>query len=252
MLKPVHALLFLTCFYFLSVNHSAFAQVLNNSAQGVEPDTSVVIVKESEGGASIGVKNPAPYPVLLYSSLVNVPEDTAPLLIIVPPIIRVEPGESQLVRFILDSKEPLRTQRFKRVIFEGLPPKNKTGDNQISIGTRQNLPVLIHPKGLALDREPWKHLQWSLQNDQLKVSNDSPYVVRLAQSVQLMPSAESVELPRTYILAGEHLTIPIKANAARPTAVRLFPATVYGYLTKHYDAPLIAQPKLQPKAQGKP
>ncbi|MNP58298.1 putative fimbrial chaperone protein [compost metagenome] len=66
--------------------------------------------------------------------------------------------------------------------------------------------------------------------------NDTPYVVRLGQEVQLLPSAGVAMLPKTYVLPGEHISIKAPVGAA--TQVRFQPATVYGFAVPHYEAPI--------------
>ncbi|MCY1222754.1 hypothetical protein D9M72_348580 [compost metagenome] len=111
---------------------------------------------------------------------------------------------------------------------------------RVTMNVRQNLPVLIHPKGLAQDDQPWKRLKWSVGTDKLRVVNDSPYVVRLAASVQLLPSTTTVELPRPYVLPGETVEVAVPAAAKGAATVRLVPATVYGFTVASYDATLAA------------
>lgn len=210
-------------------------------AAGMVPETSVVIVNEAEVEASIKVTNTDDRPALLHVNLENVPEDDQPLLLVTPPVSRVEAGKSQLVRFILRTDGgPLQTQRLKRVTFEGITQSDpaQKGVARIGVGVRQNLPVIIHPKGLAANREPWKGLQWSQSNGKLTVRNDTDYVVRLSQQVTLLPMQTGAQLPRTYLLAREHLSIDLPAAAAGAQSVRLYPATVYGYAVDAYESPL--------------
>ena len=96
--------------------------------------------------------------------------------------------------------------------------------------------MIIHPKGLAPNRTPWTDLTWTLRDGQLQVRNDTPYVVRLAQELLLLPGDGKAMLPRTYVLPGEALSVP--ANSSQATKVRLQPATVYGFAVKAYDAPI--------------
>jgi P pilus assembly chaperone PapD len=143
------------------------------------------------------------------------------------------------VRFILQTSEPLKTQRLKRVIFEGMPQDRqpvKAGHAQVGVTVRQNLPVILHPKGLAPNRTPWTGLVWSLKNDQISVHNPTPYVVRLAQELTLLPGNGPALLPRTYVLPGETLSVP--ANGVTAATVRLQPATVYGFAVPHFEAPI--------------
>jgi P pilus assembly chaperone PapD len=208
-------------------------------ADGMVPDTSVVIVNEADGEASVSVTNTDATLALLHVTLEDIPEDKQPLVFVTPPLARVEAGKSQLVRFILQTSEPLKTQRLKRVIFEGMPQDRqpvKAGHAQVGVTVRQNLPVILHPKGLAPNRTPWTGLVWSLKNDQISVHNPTPYVVRLAQELTLLPGNGPALLPRTYVLPGETLSVP--ANGVTAATVRLQPATVYGFAVPHFEAPI--------------
>ena len=208
-------------------------------ADGMVPDTSVVIVNEADGEASVTVTNTDDKLALLHVTLEDIPEDKASLLFVTPPLARVEPAKSQLIRFILQSAEPLTTQRLKRVIFEGMPQGRsaaQAGHARVGVTVRQNLPVILHPKGLAPNRTPWTGLEWRLSSDQLSVSNPTPYVVRLAQELKLLPGGGSALLPRTYVLPGESLTVTASGSGAN--RVQLQPATVYGFAVAPYEAPI--------------
>jgi P pilus assembly chaperone PapD len=208
-------------------------------ADGMVPDTSVVIVNEADGEASVSVTNTDTKLALLHVTLEDIPEDPAPLLFVTPPLTRVEPSKSQLIRFILQSPTPLTTQRLKRVIFEGMPQgraAGQAGHARVGVTVRQNLPVILHPKGLEPNRTPWTGLTWSLKNQQLSVHNPTPYVVRLAQELKLLPGNGSALLPRTYVLPGE--TLSVAASQAQASTVQLQPATVYGFAVDPYQAPI--------------
>jgi P pilus assembly chaperone PapD len=207
-------------------------------ADGMVPDTSVVIVNEADGEASVTVTNTDASLALLHITLEDIPEDTEQLVFVTPPLARVEASKSQLIRFILQSEKPLVTQRLKRVIFEGIPQGKagaEAGNARVGVTVRQNLPVILHPKGLKPNRTPWTDLQWSLNNGQLTVSNDTPYVVRLAQEVQLLPSGNAM-LPKAYVLPGEKLSVAVSTQTAKQ--VRIQPATVYGFAAPPFEAPL--------------
>lgn len=203
------------------------------------PDTSVVIVKEADGEASVSVTNTDPNLALLHVTIEDIPEDSEPLVFVTPPLSRVEASKTQLVRFILQSEKPLLTQRLKRVIFEGIPQGKsapQAGHARVGVTVRQNLPLLLHPKGLAPNRTPWTNLQWSIKDGQLTVSNDTPYVVRMAQELQLLPAAAGAMLPKTYVLPGESISVAVPKGEV--TQVRFQPATVYGFSVPHYEAPV--------------
>jgi len=208
-------------------------------ATGMVPETSVVLINEADGEATMNVRNSESTPQLLHTSVNHIEEDQEELVIVTPPVARVEGNDTQVVRFILRNKTPLKTERLARAIFEGIPPKNPvTGEARVTMTVRQDLPLVIHPKGLPLEREPWKKLRVSVNGDQLVIENPSPYVVRLAQSVVFQPGQEAAELPRPYVLPETSVTVSLKTKPAAPTAARLFPATLYGFAVENYDAPL--------------
>jgi len=203
------------------------------------PETSVVIVEQEDGEGAINVKNTDAFPVLLLTTLENIEDDGENLLTITPPTARVEPGNSQRVRFIITNKEPLKTERLKRVTFEGVPPQQK-GKNEVRVTMRQNLPVIIRPAGLEKDLSPWKRLAWKQIGGSITVSNPSPYVVRLGQGIQTLPDNTNWTLPNTYVLPGQTLTIKPddNTNPGEAQQVRISPATTWGYTVNTYDAPL--------------
>lgn len=205
-------------------------------ADGMRPDTTLVILYEEQGEATINVENTDAGPALLYSVVEDVPEDTEPLLIVTPPISRVEAGDVQLVRFISTLKAPLKTQRLKRVSFEGIPQARAADGATIGITLRQNLPLILHPKGLPRHNSPWELLKWARNGDRLSVHNDSAYVVRLASEVQLLPTEGVALLPRTYLLPGETLTATVEGRLEGVSAVEIQPATVYGFSTDIFRA----------------
>lgn len=208
-------------------------------ATGMVPETSVVIVEQADGEGALNIQNTDPTPVLLLTTLQDTPDDKEQLLTVTPPAARVEPGKSQRVRFILTTKEPLKTERLKRVVVEGVPPQKKDS-SEVRMTVRQNLPVIIRPAGLAKEMAPWKRLNWKMQGDQLTVSNDSPYVVRLNQAVQTLPNRNVYMLPNSYVLPGQKFTLTAQdgKKAGNAQQVRISPATTWGYSVDTYDAPL--------------
>ena len=205
-------------------------------ADGMLPETTVVVLYEEQGEATINIKNTDAAPALLHSVVENVPEDLEPLLIVTPPITRVEAGETQLVRFISTLQEPLKTQRLKRVTFEGIPQARTGGGATIGITLRQNLPLILHPRGLPVHHSPWELLKWRRAGERLTVHNDSAYVVRLAPEMQLLPQGVLATLPRTYVLPGEALTLKVEGSLEGVAGVEIHPATIYGFSADSHRA----------------
>ena len=217
----------------------------NAQATGMQPDTPLLVVLESDGSAQMGLLNTDNEPLLLHTTIVELPEDKGPALYALPPITRVEANGRQIVRFILEkSSEPMTVQHIKRVRFEGIPPalKDKPESALVRFTVAQELPVVISPKGLEQDPEPWKKITWKLAGNQIVVSNPSPFVARLSREVDLLPAGQRVTLlPRTYILPNESITLPLPADvdAATVRSLRLQPASPYGFSVGSYEEPLL-------------
>lgn len=227
-----------TCSLFAPLSLFAPSSLL---AAGMTPETTVVLVDVENGEGTFTLTNTDERPLLLFTELQPLADDPHELLIATPPLARVEPGERQLLRFIVQSDQPITTQRLQRVSFEGIAQDGGGGQSKIDIGIRHNLPVLIHPPGLAKIDAPWALLKWSAQGTTLSVRNDSPYVVRLDQQLNILPDGIDARLPQTYLLPGTAKAVPL-SRAVQPGAhVRLYPAGLYGYQGAVYDAPLTVQ-----------
>ncbi len=227
--------------FFKNVSLLFLVAISSVFADGMVPETTVIILDEGEGEATINVKNTDGMPSLLHSSIENIPEDTELLVFVTPPITRVEPGEKQLVRFIGQFSQPLKTQRLKRAIFEGIKPKKANDKASVGVTLRQNLPLIIHPRGLEKNPTPWTLLQWRVDGKSLQIRNDSPYVVRLSQLVLLVPQNQPLDIARTYVLPGEVLHTQVNVSLSGTTGVTFYPATVYGFTVESYHAPVVRQ-----------
>jgi P pilus assembly chaperone PapD len=199
-------------------------------ASGVLPETTTVIINEAQKGGSINVKNTENVPVLLYTKVVNLPDDSEPQLFVTQPVVRLEPGQTQRVRFVLNTNTPLEVEHIKRVYFEGVTEKNDT-TSQVAISVRQDLPVLIAPKNLKPKQNMWTDLNWSASGDNLKVTNTGKQVVRLVPQIKLLPTGSQLSLGKSYILPQETLTIAVPANIRlhNQQQVEFSPVSRYGF-----------------------
>lgn len=208
-------------------------------ATGMVPETTALLIDEAEGGGSMNVKNTDDKAALLYTTIQEVDGSPAKgaMLVATQPIVRLEAGQTQRVRFVLNTTAPLQVEQYKRVIFEGIPQAKAIGKKQITTTIRQNLPVIIHPKGLPEFTTPWEKLEWTAQGNTLKVTNPSPYVVRLSPQVVTQPSNVAGSLGKTFILPGESLTVTLK-SATTDKQVKIFPSSRFGFEAGSYLAAL--------------
>lgn len=205
------------------------------AASGMKLETSVVVVNTDDGEGVMTLTNTDPTPVLLYTSVENLPGDKEESLIVTPPVVRVNPGDSQTVRFMLKTP-PKDIEQFKRAIFEGIPATDKTAD-KLQITLRQNVPLIIHPAGLKENAEPWTLLKWEQNGiDSLKVTNTGPYVIRMSPTISVAPQKLNGSLPRSYMLPGDTVEVKFASKLTDVQKVQITPANLYGYFVKPYEA----------------
>lgn len=211
------------------------------AATGVAPDTTVLQISQKTNTAQMGVLNSDTEPLLLLTTLVDIAGHKSASVYALPAVTRVEPGARQMVRFVLDETEPpLQVQQFKRVLFEGIPVVQVGSAGKIQTTVRHDLPVIISPAGLEQDPAPWEKLRLRWADGQLTLSNPSPYVVRLLQTVSVLPGDTRLTLlPRSYVLPGESFSMDVPGGLApEVTALRIYPASPYGFDVPPFDTRL--------------
>ncbi len=62
-------------------------------AEGMVPETSLLIIDEATHSGTINVKNTDSHPSLLYTNVVDLPDDTGLKLIATQPVVRLELGK---------------------------------------------------------------------------------------------------------------------------------------------------------------
>lgn len=139
-------------------------------------------------------------------------------LLIVPPIMTIEPGRSQLVRIALRDGDRSQ-ERAYRVLFRELPSGNESGGRGLLLRTLLTLDV---PLFFAPEGEARRELQWQLRRDRsgpmLIARNPGTRFVRLANvAIRNNAGKTLATIPGPiYVLAGaeEHLQVPEGVTAS--------------------------------------
>lgn len=170
------------------------------------PEKPVVVIDEAAGGGSIIIKNSDSMPMMLFSKVTDLDDDPLPRVVTAQPVVRLEPGQSQRIGFLLDNKAALDREHIKRISFEGFSV-SQNDQNAATPLARQELPMLIVPTKLDKNIVQEQHLIWSAKHRKLTVTNTSLQVIRLIPEIMLLPDNMPATLPKTYILPGETLYI---------------------------------------------
>jgi P pilus assembly chaperone PapD len=128
----------------------------------------------------------------------------------------------------------LTTQTMQRINFTPVPTDDgKKNRARVTIG--QNIPVILSPASLPLNTTPWQGLTAQRAGTSLFINNPTPYIVRLTTQIDLLPGKTRVELPKTYILPHESITLALPQGASHAQSLRLHPVTRFGILTAPYE-----------------
>jgi len=206
----------------------------------MKPETSMLMINEAAEGGSLNVTNTADHEALLYVKVYNLPDDPQPQLLVTQPVTRLAAGQTQRLRFLLHTRGPLKTEHMKRVILEGIPTQVLAGSHSVGLSLRQDLPIIIHPASLPVKSDPWQALTFTENHGILTIVNPSLYVVRLSQTLALLPSMKNITLSKSYILPGETLTVkaPDAATLKNSNQIQIQSLSKYGYVAGLFTQPL--------------
>ncbi|HBK0691176.1 TPA: fimbria/pilus periplasmic chaperone, partial [Escherichia coli] len=210
---------------------------------GMQPETPVLEVYEEDGEASINVTNTGSDAALLYvrTSLIDEEKNSGIKLIPTQPVVRVESGKRQQVRFILQTTKPLMVEHMMRAQFSGIPSKNadekKTDNIKLNVIYTQDIPVIITPKNIKKNKEPWGDLKFKQQGTNLQVVNTGAYVIRLSPEIIIPENNKMVDLLRTFILPGETLTATLSSSLPINQVI-LQPLSRYGIKVNSVNLPV--------------
>ncbi|MBS5154502.1 fimbria/pilus periplasmic chaperone [Escherichia ruysiae] len=214
-----------------------FLGVFRVHGAGMQPETPLLLVSESDGEASITITNTDDKAALLYVRTENIAEDRDSGIKLIPtqPVTRVEAGKTQKVRFILQTKVPLTKEHMMRAKFSGVPTEAPvdTTKSQVKVDLifTQDIPVLIQPKGQVENQETWKFLEAKQQGALLTIHNPSSYVVRLSPELKLPSGNVVTVLPQAYILPQTSVSGKL-TNSNTVEQLVLQPLSSYGFKLK--------------------
>ncbi|ENR5393455.1 molecular chaperone [Providencia rettgeri] len=191
-------------------------------ADGVSLDATRIVYPQGDKSVSISIKNSHSQVSYLTRTFItstnndrNVPFETT------PPVFKIAPKSQQEVR-ILEKSNNLPSDRESLFFFHATMiagQSEKVDGDGLNIGYDHVIKVFYRPKNLKLtSEEAQKKLSFQSQGNQLKVTNDSPYYINLAQiNINKQKISMSMEKGNTTIAPYSSLTYPISSNMQKGT-----------------------------------
>lgn len=188
-------------------------------------ETMTVILDSEEPRKIFNVKNTGSEPILLSTKVSDLDKqhEIAKNIIITPPITRIEPDQSQNINFILKGGIEFDDEQILKASFQGIGVAKV---NSTKMPIRQDIAMLIIPKGLTIEREPWKNLEVKQVNNQLILKNNGKQVIRMAPAFSSLPSNNGYSIGQFYIRPQEEIKVDVKEKL---TEIKISPLSRYGF-----------------------
>ncbi|CAR46064.1 TPA: fimbria/pilus chaperone family protein [Proteus mirabilis] len=188
-------------------------------------ETMTVILDSEEPRKIFNVKNTGSEPILLSTKVSDLDKqhEIAKNIIITPPITRIEPDQSQNINFILKDGIEFDDEQILKASFQGIGVAKV---NSTKMPIRQDIAMLIIPKGLTIEREPWKNLEVKQVNNQLILKNNGKQVIRMAPAFSSLPSNNGYSIGQFYIRPQEEIKVDVKEKL---TEIQISPLSRYGF-----------------------
>ncbi|MBG2865604.1 fimbria/pilus chaperone family protein [Proteus mirabilis] len=188
-------------------------------------ETMTVILDSEEPRKIFNVKNTGSEPILLSTKVSDLDKqhEIAKNIIITPPITRIEPDQSQNINFILKDGIEFDDEQILKASFQGIGVAKV---NSTKMPIRQDIAMLIIPKGLTIEREPWKNLEVKQVNNQLILKNNGKQVIRMAPAFSSLSSNNGYSIGQFYIRPQEEIKVDVKEKL---TEIKISPLSRYGF-----------------------
>ncbi|SPY76704.1 putative fimbrial chaperone protein [Providencia rustigianii] len=192
-------------------------------------ETMTIILDAGEERKVFSVKNTSQEPILLSTKVSDL-DGSKPMakdIMVSPPIIRIEPNESQQINFVLKKGLELKQEEILRVSFQGVGVAKQ---NSAKMPIRQDIAMLITPANMLLSQTSWKNMTVNQSNNQLILKNTGDQVIRLSPSVTALPNNEAYSIEQFYLRPNESKVIDVKG---RVQELVISPLSRYGFKTKN-------------------
>lgn len=191
-------------------------------AKGVSLDATRIVYPQNEKSVSIAVKNTDPQVTYLSRSFIT-DKDNKPTNIfeVTPPVFKITPGMKQDVR-IISKNNSLPTDRETLFYFHAtmIAGQNAQVDGDaLNIGYDHVVKLFYRPQNLSMtSAQAQELLKFKIDGQTLKVTNDSPYYINLAQiKLNNQRVDMSMEKGNTMVAPFESVSYPISSSMIKGT-----------------------------------
>lgn len=208
--------------------------VLQQAMAEIQPSVSAVLIPAGKEEATIDIKNSGSESVLLYSKIVQLPDDklAGGTIFTEPQTVLMGPGESQSVRVIYQTNTPDRQEHIARVIFSGLPSGGDVSEGKIKILLGQDLPVVVNVRKDMEQKDIWERIRYRIKDQSLCMMNPTAKVFRFSPTLITDEGRIEITFKKPYVLPGEDLCAVSARSLSAGMHVNLTSVSDYNYRIK--------------------
>ena len=141
-------------------------------------------------------------------------------LVASPPLAEIAPGESQVVRLVVEHVDEIDGERAYRLILDELPVERPEGGAGVQAALRALVPVFITPSLNSRPRLSWSAVR-SGEGLRLTARNQGDTRERLINSRVTVSGNDLGGAPQGYVLSGGLRTWVLPAAPAGATSLRI-------------------------------
>lgn len=189
--------------FLLLISSSAFA--------AIQALATRVIYNGTDAAATLNLKNNASQPYMiqtwLESNHKNDQQSKLPM-VVVPPLMRIDPGKESVLRFIYSGQGlPLNQESLFWINIQEIPPKPEQ-ENTLQLAIHSKMKLFFRPKQVKERLEDAvKTAVWFKDGTQLKLKNTSALYITIGV-VKLNGSDKAIsELTTDMVPPGETITV---------------------------------------------
>lgn len=189
--------------FLLLISSSAFA--------AIQALATRVIYNGTDAAATLNLKNNASQPYMiqtwLESNHKNDQQSKLPM-VVVPPLMRIDPGKESVLRFIYSGQGlPLNQESLFWINIQEIPPKPEQ-ENTLQLAIHSKMKLFFRPKQVKERLEDAvKTAVWFKDGTQLKLKNSSALYITIGV-VKLNGSDKAIsELATDMVPPGETITV---------------------------------------------
>lgn len=215
----------LSYFYHIVMIIMITGIVIPSALANFQLETMTVILDASEPRKVFSIKNLSKEPILLSTKVNDIEggDALANDILISPPIIRIDPGQSQQINFLLKKGVHLSHEAILRVSFQGI---GAAKSDAMKMPIRQDIAMLVIPEGMMISQTPWKSLSVKQHNNKLTIKNTGKQVIRLSPNIITLPDNKIYDLEQFYLRPDESKTLLVSGKV---DTITLSPLSRYGF-----------------------